>query len=1196
MNFKRLEIYGFKSFAEKLKIDFDEGITAIVGPNGCGKSNVADAIRWALGEQSPKTLRGTSMADVIFNGTSQRKSLSYCEVLLYFDNKDRIFNSSFDEIVISRKLYRNGESEYSINKTPCRLKDITALLHDSGLGRDSYSIIGQGRIDEILSAKPENRRAIFEDAAGITKYKQIKVENERKLIRVEDKLTTAVAVLNELENSLEPLKAQAEKAHKYLAAKERQKHLDINNYIIQFETAEDKKRAVMEELSKINDEIEAKQKLYDEAYAEYSEAMQYSAELDENIKKLNDERLNLSLMIERAEGEQKLIKEKINFLLMQNDKMLSDNDSLSKELELAQNEQVAKSAKKKELSAQIEIIRDKISELNNKYIELSDIISRNDSEIDRSHKEAIAAMTKMTDLKAALSRLEAESEALKERVRENEQRADSIKGRITETEIKAIKLGNNIAKLVEERDRLKQEADKLASRYNEKLSLSRELGHRAEELNGQYNRYISAHKMLSDIENDMRNYNRTIKDLMTDAKTNPALSSRIECVVAKAIRVKPELETAIEMALGSAIQNIITKNEEDAKYLVRYLKDKKLGRATFLPITAARPRRIEPQYRDKIKGKGCLGIASELIEYDSRYENIFCGLLGSTVVCDNMDTAVALAKGTGYAFKIVTLDGDIITPSGAITGGSKKSNASNLLSGENELRAYEKKINATKTELEEVLRLKSTAALEAEQFSHKIKELTEELNAKKIEIAAEQEKESKTKSEVVELNKELERITVENQKIEQKLAANEQELKDIAAQESIIDSKQKQASEASAESQKYLDGIKRERDKLHMEINAAKDELSAHVSEFGIIDTELKRIAPQIENYKSIIQKNIKQIETNRDIIESAVVPSDTAVDPRDVARLKEVTEKLSDLDVFKRECQEKLVLLDKERLNIQQKLDSLKNERYLVQKRFDDIDNSLQIDAEKMQEEYGLDYSGCLQYREPNYDITQGLAEANRIRREIIRMGYVNPDAIQEYEILKRRVEEERAQKEDLEKSIIDIRKVIKDMVSEMIVRFEKSFEQINANFSVVFRQLFGGGNAKLILEEAEDPLEAGIEIIAEPPGKKLQSISLLSGGERALTAIAILFAILKLRPMPFCVLDEIEAALDDANAERFAKYLQNFSKKTQFIVITHRKPTMELSDSLYGVTMEEQGVSKVVSVRLEEAVKTAETVPEVS
>jgi chromosome segregation protein len=1190
--FKKLEVYGFKSFADKLTIEFDEGVTAIVGPNGCGKSNFADCIRWALGEQSPKTLRGSNMLDVIFNGSATRKSLSYCEVLLYFDNTERVFDIDYDEVVISRKLYRDGESEYAINKTPCRLKDILSILFDSGVGKGGYSIVGQGRIDEILSAKPENRRSIFEEAAGIAKYKNIKIENERKLIRAEEKLTTHIAIMNELQRNLEPMQAQCQKAQKYVELKKRQKILDINNYIVLFETAESKKKQAQSALDEVNVRIAQKQNEYDQAYNNYIQAMEHSSRLDLDIKALNDERLNLSLKVERAESEQKIIREKINNLKEHNERLslqlLKDQDELKENAE-ALNQNIDKANK---LSDEIENLRKQTEDFNNKYIEISSKISEFESQAEIAHKQELETLNIITDIKSQLSRLNQKKTNLEEKINDYEKRIQNLTSQLTEDEIRAIKLDKSVERLEIERSRLKADLELYTSQYNTQLKKTKELTGLTESLSAQYHKHKTQHKLLSDMAEDMRNYNFSVKSLFNAAKTDSQLAKHLENVVARVIKVQPHLETAIDMALGATAQNIITPDEQGAKYAVNYLKQHNLGRATFLPVSAVQPRYLEQNILEKIKRfDGCYGVAADLIEYSSRYDGIIRMLLGRTVIAKDLDTAINIAKSCNYSFKIVTLDGDIIAYGGAITGGSKKREVSNLISYENELEKVSKQLAETEGQLADVLKQKTQAEQALENLNQELKKCQQDLHVRELELASEKEQYKKVLSQIESSKIEILFCNEETQKAKNNIIEIENNIQALLTQENDL-SLNKQDEERNTQKQKHFEELKAQRDDLLSKITNAKVVLAERNTQKSACEAEINRLSSRIQYLQGDIAECRKSIQKNNDIIETADLPliSGIAADPKDHERLKEIEQKLESLDSYKMSHQKKLIELDGIRLKVNEELNALKDKRYEHERKLNDIDINLQIDTEKIAEEYNLDYRGCLEFRLPDYDYKDGVTEVNRIKREIIKLGYVNLEAIEEYRILKERLEEQAKQKEDLEKSIADIRKVIKKMVNEMITRFNRSFEQIKVNFSQVFKQLFGGGKAELILEEAEDPLEAGIEIIAEPPGKKLQSISLLSGGERALTAIAILFAILKLKPVPFCVLDEIEAALDDANSEKFARYLKAFSKQTQFIVITHKKPTMEIADRMYGVTMEEQGVSKVVSVKLEDAVKVAQ------
>ncbi|MBS7401904.1 MAG: AAA family ATPase [Eubacteriales bacterium] len=848
---------GFKSFADKIEIDFGAGITGIVGPNGCGKSNVSDAIKWVLGEQSYKAVRGSSMQDVIFKGTANRKMQSYAEVALVFDNRTHVFEIDETEVTISRKLYRDGESEYALNGQPTRLKDIKNLLHDSGIDPDGMTIISQGQVADLVSAKPENRRSIFEEAAGIAKFRARKDEAERKLDRTTQELVRVSDVLNEIERNLGPLMKQAEKAQKYLQLKEELKHLEINLFIYKYDHVAEEKAKSQAEADKLDKELKELQGQLEMMDRASANGMQELSALDKKVADLRDQILALSLDSQRQSGEQ---------LLYQ-----ATADSLH----------------------QAELQREQL---------------------------------------------------------------------------------------------------------------------------------LSKKQMIANIIDSGEGFKYSVKKLIEERNRNSAVARAIVGVVSQELSVPSELETAIEMALGAAAQNIITHDEEDAKELVHLLASKNLGRATFLPITAVKARDIKPDERAILRGMGkrVLGVASELIEYKPEIAGVVSNLLGRVIVCDNLDSAIALSRQARYAFKVVTLDGDIIEPRGSITGGSKNA-VTNTLWHTNNLKQIE-------AQLVEVDR--------------NITELREKLGQLKV------------------------------------------------------DTKDNHVTEA----QKRLEQL--------------KDELAKTLAE--------------------------------RDNLHYATGTS--------VSGRTQLSERINELQVKYYYATNLLTRMDAEIENLSQRI----------------------------AEEYNLNYSSCYEQRDPEFNIETAEPRVNELRRVIQHLGNVNLDAIEQVKTDSERYESYKAQSDDLFAAKQDLEKVMRDLSQQMEKNFKTAFEQINKNFGIVFQELFGGGSAKLLLTDEENFLECGIDIIAEPPGKKLANISLMSGGEKALTAIAILFAILRYKTMPFCLLDEIEAALDDANVARFASYLHHFSGETQFIVITHRKPTMELADRLYGITMEEKGISKIVSVKL--------------
>ena len=845
---------GFKSFADKIDINFGSGITAIVGPNGCGKSNVSDAIKWVLGEQSYKAVRGSSMQDVIFKGTETRKMQSYAEVSLVFDNRSKVFQIDESEVTLSRKLYRDGESEYALNGQPTRLKDIVNLLHDSGIDRDGLTIISQGQVADLVAAKPENRRGIFEEAAGIAKFRARKDEAARKLERTSQELVRVGDVLAEIERNLGPLMKQAEKAQKYLALKEELKKLEINLFIYKYDHVAEEKAKVQAEVDTLGAELRKQQSELAAMDAASANGMQELSALDKKVAALRDQILALSIDNERQSGEQLLY----------------------------------------------------------------------------------------------------------------QATADGL--------------------------------------------------HQAELQKAQL---LSKQQMIKNLIDSGEGFKYSVKKLLAERSQNGEVARAIVGVVSQELSVPKELETAMEMALGAAAQNVITHDEEDAKKLVRLLASKNLGRATFLPITSVKPREITAAERQILKGMGgrVLGVASELVTYQPAIAGVVSNLLGRVIVCDNLDSAIALSRQCHYAFKVVTLDGDIIETRGSITGGSKNA-VSNTVWHTNNLQQIEKDLTAVEANIAEL--------------KEKLQSLTPTATEKKTP----------------------------NQ------------------------------------------------------LEALKDELAKALAE----------------------RENLHYM-------------TGTSVSGR-----TELSEKINELQV----------------------------KYYYAENLMTKMDAEIENLSQRVSEEYGLNYSACYDQRDPEFDPTVAAPRIEELRRSLQHLGSVNLDAIEQVKADSERYESYKTQSDDLFAAKQDLETVMRDLSTQMEKNFKTAFEQINKNFGQIFKELFGGGKAQLLLTDAENFLDCGIDIIAEPPGKKLSNIMLLSGGEKALTAIAILFAILRYKAMPFCLLDEIEAALDDANVGRFAGYLHNFSGETQFIVITHRKPTMELADRLYGITMEEKGISKIVSVKL--------------
>ena len=1188
MNFKKVELAGFKSFADRLEIKFEPGITGIVGPNGCGKSNVSDAIRWVLGEQSTKLLRGNSMQDVIFNGTEKRKSMSYCEVSLFFDNTKRFFNLDFDEVSFTRKLYRSGESEYMINATPCRLKDITNALHNSGIGKDGYSIIGQGKVEEIISAKPENRRAIFEDAAGISKFKQHKVEAERKLERTQENLNRALDVLAEQERQLGPLKKQAENAKLFLEYKEKLKNLEVNAYIYQYDTASDTKQAIQTKIDGYAEELSIKQSEFDKSTTDYNDKMFEISQIDRTLQELNDKILSMTVTLEKRAGETNVLKERLKFFYDERDSLQSEleKESLNKDnsLKLIETNERIKIEKQNRLRD----VNYKLVDLSDKHLKIVAELTKSEDEAAAKQKEMIDELSKMTDIKSNISALTAQKEAYLNNITDLEGKIYTLQGKIKEKE-SALQTATSIARKAEE-----THAD-LQQQHNELQGKIQGVQNQLKETNDKINQSASniqilqnRKKVLEDMQKDFEGYNYTVKRLMQDSQHQRELQEKIIGLVASCMTIPNGFETAIEVALGGAVQDIITKNEEDTKFLINYLKRNNLGRATFLPISSMKVRTLSDQERMVVSKNKTFGVASSIVKYDASLRSIFESLLGRTVIVENIDLAVNLAKQSNFSYKIVTIDGDVINPQGSMSGGSKKAITSNLLSRDNEIENIANQITKISNSFNDLKTLKAQYENQLATLNRQDAELTDKLLSAQIESAKQAQNLEQLSVYVDELNKERINLSQEKINFSTKIEVITNALNQTGYDEN---SHQIDSSSEIENNQKMFASLREQREALQNEITELKIQKTTLDSELNTIYAEIERLDNYIKQVDFIIidaKNKLEEVNVSIEEAEKIVNAQIEQVDDKDTKQqIDNAKMQLSTLDSTKQSLQESIKTLDEDKSRLMAEINVVQEKKYQQEMTLAKVDTDIEAMQEKIFEEYELTYASCLPYKQEDFDIKEGMSQINKIKRDISKLGYINVNAIEDCKDLLERYEALSAQAQDLSAAKEDLIKIIKDLATEMITRFETEFTKIQANFSRVFRELFGGGNARLELTEAEDPLQAGVEIVAEPPGKKLQSITLLSGGEKALTAIAILFAILKLRPMPFCLLDEIEAALDDTNVSRFAQYLKNFSKETQFIVITHRKPTMMLADSLYGVTMEEKGVSKIVSVKLSDAIK---------
>jgi len=1188
MNLKRIEIVGFKSFADYQKIDFEDGITAIVGPNGCGKSNVADAIRWALGEQSTKNLRGSTMQDVIFKGTEKRKGLSFCEVSLFFDNTNKVFNSDYNELVFTRKLYRSGESEYLLNKTPARLKDFTTLLHDSGIGKNGYSIIGQGMIGKIVNSKPEERRIIFEEAAGIGKFKSKKIEAERRLLNTQDNLNRINDLITEIDRQLKPLKEQAETAKIYHELKDKLKILEVNSYIYQYDTASETKSVILDKIKGIVEELDLRQREKDTADRLYSEAFDKVGTIDIDISKLRDKVMELNIAITKQSGEISLQKEKYNQLKREDERYTEDLNRLRNNKDFTQNRLFEIENTLKDKNQELFSKRSEVVDLNSKYEEISGELKNNEDEAQSVQQKIIDSLELMGDVKAQISALSTEKNSYENSLKELDSQLQDINEKFSSAKSKQAESATTLTSLKGNRYNVESDLnEKITHQSNLQVDV-KNLENTISELSNNMLTLENRKKMLEDYVKEYEGFNGTVKRLFADGEKNDDIRLKIVGVIAGLIKVPTNYQTAIEIALGNAVQNIVTYTDDDAKYLINYLKQRDYGRATFLPIHTVKPRYFDDKYRFVLGYEGCFGIASELISYDPSLNNIISSLLGNTIIASNMHSALNIARAINFAYRVATLEGDIISPQGSLTGGSKKSQVTNLLGRQTEIENCGKLLVKLQADKEIKSNDYNNLIVALQQINDEIKVKSEELHSIDIEIASVTERNDKYSTICNDYES-------ERNKINSNIAKNKQILEGIIRELNRISDVKTEIKLDETIGSSQFNELKVQKEEYSNKITLLKVAIATLESEIMSLDQEKYRLSESLIS----LNEQLGILETtwnnNRQLLNVAsniVLEHETSLENNESYELlNKTTEKLALKEEEKTKIQEDIRRLDENRGNLLDAVNILQDKKYKQEIALSKVDTDIEAMQERVWSEYGLTYQSALEFKEENFEPKIASSEINKIKKDIVALGHINERAIEDCKALEERFGKMYNQSQDLIKAEADLKRIIKDLSNEMIVRFQTEFDKINTNFGIVFKELFGGGNARLGIMDSEDMLEAGIEIKAEPPEKKLSNISLLSGGEQALVAIAILFAILRLRPMPFCLLDEIEAPLDEANVTRLAKYLKRYSHETQFIVITHKKPTMQHADTLFGVTMEEKGVSKLVSVKLSDAIKNTES-----
>ncbi len=1188
MDLKGIQLVGFKSFADKTVIRFDAGVTCIVGPNGCGKSNIADAVRWVLGEKSAKNLRGGSMQDVIFGGTVDRKPVSSCEVSLVFDNTKRIFPEiEEDEVSMTRRLDRKGDSKYLINGQVSRQKDLVALFHTIGLGKEGYSIIGQGKVEQIMNARPEDRRLIFEEALGLANYKNRKEEIERKIDDSNSNLFIFRQRIDEAERHLGPLSKQAAAAKEYAEYSESLKIQEANTYIYRFENAENEKSkykkdvaALSDKIISLNTQIEIINRRLEENRGKINRA-------DYQLSELNDRRVELSVGNERKDGELKLVRERIKtyrsqidaaveFLAGSKARIGEIDDTIA--LTLTKSEESVKRVA--DLETQIEVLRSAVGALD-KRIEIFEKYS------DENRLSQLSTADEIAEMKKNLGSLKAQLDSTKDRLADMSNALKKAEDRKEQLTDELVAVRKDMAAL---RATTSSEMRDFEEKQEEVRELQMSINDFRQELftaNGQISALKDNLELYVGLKNRFEGYKDSVRRLLSVAKTNPEVSKHLHGALADVITTDQRYETAIETAISGAMQNVVTPTADDAKYLIEYLKRTGAGVVTFLPVKNMRPRPDSREIQRALSERGAMGLATELVKFDDYYFNVVSNLLGNTLICDNIANATAIAKKYGNLFKIVTLDGDIVATSGSMTGGSRRRETGSLLSGERKIQECKENIAKKMKYVEKLKSAIENSEREQKELEEELEALREKYQGANSEIAGLAQRESALTQQIAEAEQDILTYAEGVEELNIRLTALKEEEENSSLSEEQIAARRKQAEADMANQRTQCEAFKEERAKKNEALRGLEMEFASLKVEIEQQKENVSRITAEKEDLvKRILEVEFEKTETATKLNALEAEEEEKELTEEERKAVEEIVESIAAISKEKEEINAKQLALEEEKADLQETLSKSNDKRYKCELEISKIDTNLENIRTRMEEAYELDYEGCLPLRREGFNVEEAATMIAALKRKITLLGAVNPNAVEEYEYEKTHCEEMVTQREDLQKAIEDLQSALDEVRGEMLRIFDAGFEEINENFKTTFKELFGGGKAELQIDyvEGEDPLAAGVEIVACPPGKKLTKISLLSGGERALTAIAILFAILKSRPMPFCILDEIEAALDDANVDRFASYLKRFAFDTQFIVITHRKPTMNQADTLFGVTMQEKGVSKIVSVKLSE------------
>ena len=1179
MYLKSIEIQGFKSFANKLVFEFHNGITGIVGPNGSGKSNVADAVRWVLGEQRIRQLRGASMQDVIFSGTELRKPQGFAYVAITLDNSDHQLSIDYDEVTVSRRLYRSGESEYMINGSACRLKDINELFYDTGIGKEGYSIIGQGQIDKILSGKPEERRELFDEAAGIVKYKRRKAIAQKKLEDEKASLVRVSDILSELEKQVGPLERQSKAAREYLQLKEELKICDANQFLLDTEHIQGQLAETGKKKTLLEGDLEESRKKSETVRQEYDQLETAIRQLEGAIEQERNRLNQVSMEKNTLEGRISVLKEQIHTEEMNEEHLKNRREVISQDLTAKEEQLVSYEKERTHLESQntegLERLEEAKKEVQNQEEEIREL----EALIDASKAEIIRCLNEKAELAARQQRYEAMLEQVNLRRSEVSQKLlrfksdESVQEERISQENERLSL---VKKELEEKQFAAQEAEDAMTEADKEV---RRLNRR---LNDTQQEYHMAHTRLESLRNLAERYDGYGNSIRRVMEVRDRIHG-IHGVVADLIATRQSYETAIETALGGSIQNIVTDSETTAKQLIEYLKKNKYGRATFLPLTSIGNGQAFPK-PEALKEKGVIGLASDLVETKEEYQGLVRYLLGRVVVASDIDAAIALAKKYRYSLRIVTLEGELLSPGGSMTGGAFK-NSSNLLGRRREIEELEqacslhlKQAEIMQTELSLAEAMVQEKKDETQTLKAAAQKLALEENTLRVTISRLEEKKDEIAESSLDLVREHGQLEIQVREISESRQNLSENTKKLESQSSEAEKRVGETSKllenarirrdgsseilsglqlSQASLSQKLDFIRENQQRIRMECKKLKEEFAALESGSGDSKEAVAKKEEEIRQIYAQIENSVHQTAA----YESAI--SHKTIQKEDTAR------KQRELFSVREEISARITELDKDMFRLQSQEEKL-SER-------------LEAGVSYLWSEYEMTAAEAQTLKKDPFVSLPGLQrQIEELKARIRGLGSINVNAIEDYREVSERYNFMKNQHEDLVAAQAELEKIILELDTGMRRQFKEKFSEIRAEFDRVFKELFGGGRGTLELMEEEDILEAGIQIIAQPPGKKLQNMMQLSGGEKALTAISLLFAIQNLKPSPFCLLDEIEAALDDSNVDRFAGYLHKLTKNTQFIVITHRRGTMMSADRLYGITMQEKGVSALVSVKL--------------